>query len=149
MSETAVQHAADTAPAHPSGTPQCWFRPVHPLNYNLSELLGEQEEPSSRWSGVTRYVMAHVDHGGRLAVLVGFRPGTDPGHIDNVRCFRALLGRAADAPDPLAAIGPLEQAAAECEEQWGAELDKLFGHGLPGPTIAPVTRDPAAARLHE
>jgi purine nucleoside permease len=119
------------------------------LNYNLARLLGEQEQPSVRWEGVTRYVMAYVDRQGMLAVLVGFRPGSDPGHIDNVRCFVSLLGLASDFDDPAKVVGPLEDVAKSCEAQWGAELDKLFGKDPPLPSIAPVTRDPAAARLHQ
>jgi hypothetical protein len=132
-----------------AGAAPLWFRPVHPLNYNLRELLAEREQPSEHWPGVTQYVMAHIDNQNMLAVLVGFRPGTDPGHIDNVRCFRAILGRAADYPDPLAALGPLAAVVAECEAQFGDVLDKLFGKGLPRPGIAPVTRDPAAAHIWE
>jgi hypothetical protein len=150
MAEQAVHgvepeaHGAPAAAGH-----RFWFRPVHPLNFNLRQLLLEQEQAAPRWPGVTRYVMAHIDNQGLLGVLVGFRPGSDPGHIDNVRCFRAMLGRAADYPDPLAALGPLADAISECELQFGDVLEKLYGHGVPRAAVPPVTRDPAAARLRE
>ena len=148
-----MQHSADTAGSveldAPSGGSRLWFRPVHPLNWNAREILIEMEEPAQRWPGVTRYVMAHIDTSGMLGVLVGYRPPGDPGHIDNVRCFKALLGPAGDYPDALRAIGPLGVAASQVEAEFGAVLDKLYGHGPLKPRIDSLNTDPAAARLRE
>jgi hypothetical protein len=126
-----------------------WFRPVHPLNWNAREILIEMEEPAQRWPGVTRYVMAHIDTSDMLAVLVGYRPPGDPGHIDNVRCFKALIGPASDYPQPLAAVGSLSAAAAQVEAEFGPVLDKLYSHGPLKRSIDPLNTDPAAARLRE
>jgi hypothetical protein len=146
-----TQHTAEAethGAVHRAET-QFWFRPVHPLNWSAREVLIEMEEPAPRWPGVTRYVMAHVDTAGMLAVLVGFRPPGDGGSIDNVRCFKALVGPARDYPDPLATIGPLSAAAEQVEAECGGVLDKLYGHGPLKRTIDPVNSDPAAAHKRD
>jgi hypothetical protein len=126
-----------------------WFRPVHPLNWQAREVLLEQELPSRRWNGVTRYLMLFVDSGGLLVLLVGYKPANDSGNIDNVRCFKALLGPANAYPDPHSAVPDLEAAAQSVEAEFGHVLVDLFGAGLPEPIAAPLPADPAAARLRQ
>src|SRR5207247_9335277 len=114
-----MAHAAlASATEHPAATPRLWFRPVHPLNWSAQQVLLEQEG-ASRWPGVTRYLMAFIDSEDMLGLLVSYKPGNDAGHLDNVRCFRTLLGPAADYPNPLAALGSLPAAAAQCEAEFG------------------------------
>jgi hypothetical protein len=126
-----------------------WFRPVHPLNWKAREVLLEQELPSRRWHSVTRYTMVFVDTEGLLVLLVGYKPANDAGNIDNLRCFKALLGRAADHADPLVAVPDMEAAAQSCEAEFAHVLTDLYGPALPEPIIAPLQADPAAARLRQ
>jgi hypothetical protein len=126
-----------------------WFRPVHPLNWQAREVLLEQELPSRRWHDVTRYVMLFVDSEGLLALLVGYKPANDAGNIDNLRCFKTLLGPAANYGDPMSAIPDLEAAVQSCESEFAHVLADLYGPGLPQAVAHPLPADPAAARQRQ
>lgn len=106
-----------------------FFRPVHPLNFPYSELLFEQEHPSWRWPELTRVVELYVDLHEHLQAMVCFRPAKQPGHIDNVRCYVAPLGRKPAAGDPRQALTDARSAAEACELQMLSVLSKL--HGAP------------------
>jgi hypothetical protein len=107
--------------------PKLFFTPVHPLNVPLRTLLAEERQPSLHWSNVERVCQLYEDVEGLLRARVCFSDPTDPGNIDNVRCYNYVIGRRSVVGDPYASIGSLKDAADECERQMLRILAALHG----------------------
>jgi len=100
------------------------YFPAHPLNLPLKELVAEMHGQASHFPDVKRSATLYVDRDDCWRLLICFRRG---GSIDNSRNYAAVYGKRSQYGDPRNEYGALDQLAESCEEQFLAELTKVFG----------------------
>ena len=69
-----------------------YFTPVHPLNFGVMKTIAEESFGPGSIPGYNRTVTLFEDVDGLYKVLVAYTSETDPGNVDNLPCFAAILG---------------------------------------------------------
>ena len=101
---------------------QLYFTPVHPQNFGVMQRIAEERFGPDAIPGYDRTVTLFEDVDGMYKLLVAYTSTADPGNIDNLPCFAAVIGPVGDIPDPLARVGSLADVASFCEERFGDKV---------------------------
>ena len=99
-----------------------YFTPVHPLNFGVMKRVAEERFGPDKIPGYDRTVTLFEDVDGMYKLLVAYTSQADPGNIDQLPCFKAVLGPVSEITDPLAAVGSLADVASFCEERFGDKV---------------------------
>ena len=94
-----------------------YFTPVHPLNFGVMKTIAEQEFEPGRIEGHRRVVTLFEDVDGLVKLLVAYPSMSDPGNVDELPCFQAVLGPKDSIGDPAEAAGSLKAVADLCDER--------------------------------
>ncbi|MCB1186334.1 hypothetical protein KDL29_04125 [bacterium] len=99
-----------------------YFTPVHPLNFGVMKRIAEQEFEPGRVAGHRRLVTLFEDVDGLVKLLVSYPSLSDPGNVDDLPCFQAIVGSRSEIANPEAAVGSLSEIADLCDERCEAKI---------------------------
>ena len=94
-----------------------YFTSIHPLNFGRMTVIAEEDFEAGSIENFRSTVTLFEDVDGQVKVVVCYVPLDDPGNVDSMPCFQAVVGPRSEIADPLAQVGSLSEVREACDER--------------------------------